>query len=99
MIMLIITTIILFHPDAAEVQLIETGSSCCKAAQTPLTGRSDAWCKSPGCEGDRNGEGPLKKPPLPLHHCKAGAGSFCPELSGVGAGKNEVKIDFSLQPE
>lgn len=46
-----------------------------------------------------NGEGPLKKPPLPLHHCKPGAGSFCPELSGVGAGKNEVKIDFSLQPE
>lgn len=46
-----------------------------------------------------NGEGLLKKPPLPLHHCKPGAGSFCPELSGVGAGKNEVKIDFSLQPE
>lgn len=95
MIMLIITTRILFHPDAAEVQLIETGSSCSKAAQTPLTGRSDAWCKSQAV----NGEGLLKKPPLPLHHCKPGAGSFCPELSGVGAGKNEVKIDFSLQPE
>lgn len=65
----------------------------------PRSLAGDAWCKSPGCEGDRNGEGPLKKPPLPLHHCKAGAGSFCPELSGVGAGKNKVKIDFSLQPE